>query len=205
MYIGILPANIRRNPTISDKAKLLYAEITATLNDEMNCTLTNEELGNYVGLGADATRGYLYELRDLQLICIDGLGKSRFISLPDRIVVIEGNVKEKKSKELKKTELADAVCELWNNAMDTRIRPTVKLVNTITNRAKEVESDSDILKAVENRIKLVNTNPWYDTPDGRRHKKNIYLVIRSEVDLNKHLYMEFKEDKKDQVTSFKLS
>lgn len=204
MYIGILPINIRRNPTISDKAKLLYAEITATLDEERNCTLSNEELGEYVGLGADATRGYLYELRDLEIICMDGNGKSRIITLPERVVVVEGNVKEKKTQE-KKRDLTEYICGLWNDSMKTRIRPTVKLVNTITNRAKEVADDNEVIDAVRNRIKLVNTNDWYDTKEGMVHKKNIYLVLRSEEALTKHLNMTFETGKKDQVTSFKLS
>mgnify|MGYP006172435027 CR=1 FL=1 len=204
MYIGILPINIRRNLTISDKAKLLYAEITATLDEERNCTLSNEELGQYVGLGADAARGYLYELRDLELICIDGSGKSRIITLPERVVVVEGNVKEKKTQE-KKRELSEFICELWNSEMGTRIRPTVKLVNTVTNRAKEVSDDNEVIDAVRNRIKLVNTNPWYETKEGMTHKKNIYLVLRSEEALMKHLSMTFDNPKTDQIKSFRFS
>ena len=43
-YIGILPVNIRRHPYLSPLAKVLYAEITASMGKDMSFTIGNTEL-----------------------------------------------------------------------------------------------------------------------------------------------------------------
>lgn len=191
---GVIPIYIRRNKTISDKSKLLYAEISDCTDDDGFCRRSNDQLAEYLDVSVSTLRNHLYELRDCELICIDGDGKDRRISFPERLVTVSFKG-EKKSPE-KRADLAEIVVAIWNEEiMGSRgIRITDPLIKSISARSKHF-SDEEIILAVKNRVKLVTINEWYNKPENSRHKKDIYLVIRSDRDLEKHLNLRFEDGK----------
>lgn len=192
---GVIPIYIRRNTLISDKAKLLYAEISDCTDDDGVCRKSNEELGDYLGISAVTVRGYLYELRDLEILCVDGEGRDRRISFPERMVIsrIEG---KQKSVQPKKEELANEIVSLWNSSITKERNISLKpnLLKTIVNRSKSY-SDDEILTAVKNRITMVNNSKWHHEKENLKFKRDIYLVLRSDKDLEHHMNMSFEQEK----------
>lgn len=193
---GVIPMYIRRNRDISDKAKLLYAEISDCTDEDGFCRRSNDQFAEYLGASVSTVRGYLYELRDMELICVDGDGKDRRISFPEKLVTVRVDGKKKESE--RKVDLANKVVDIWNSKITKGrgIKATDGLIKTITSRSKNY-SEEDILLAVSNRAKLVLSNEWYSKPENSRFKKDIYLVIRSDRDLEKHININFEDGREE--------
>lgn len=197
MYIGIIPVHIRRNKAISDKTKLLYAEITACMGSDMSCTLTNQDFGEFVGVKPNTVRYHLYELRDLGLIEIEGNNQERRITLPKGIVQVkEEDTKKKAPSVSKKKELTEELVAIWNEHFGMKIRATQGLINMVSTRSNTF-SDEEIIKAVTNRIAHVEEDEWYE--NNQKHKRNIELVLRDDNRLQRHLNEEIKAKEKNVV------
>ena len=185
---GVIPVHVRRNKQLSDKAKLLYAEITDFTDENGVCVTSNNDFAKYLSVSPTTARRYLYELRDMELICIDGDGSDRRITFPEKMVLVEAKEKPKQAKL--KTELTHRVVDIWNTHVVTRgIKPTPGLIQTVTARSKNF-TDDQILEAVTNRAKFVNSSEWHNKPENVHHKKNIYLCLRTDKDLERSLYLD---------------
>jgi hypothetical protein len=188
MLYGIIPVQIRHNGTISDKAKLLYAELTANCNEKRECTLSNDVLGEYLSCAGSTVRYLVSELRDLELISVEVNGPNRSITFPEHLVIVEGNAREKATQPNRRVDLTEEIVKDWNKKWGTRMKATHKLVSSVTARAK-VFSDEEIKQAIQNRIDNVENNTWYDDPKNARHKTRLDLVLGNDDDLDKYLNM----------------
>jgi len=198
MIYGIIPINIRRSQTIPDKAKLLYCEITATMNEQMECLLTNEEFAEILNVTPTTARRHIYDLRELGLINVTS-GENRVITLPDGIIRVDDESRKKKTvKNTEKAkELATEIVTTWNEMLGTRIRVTPQLIGVISSRLKGF-SEADVKEAVGNRISTVISSKWHNEDENRHHRNDIYLVIRDDKvmqkNLNSKIGKQFRED-----------
>ena len=69
-FYGLLPRIIRHNKNLKPNSKVLYSEITATLDEDGVCTKTNSYFQNVLGIGKSAISNCLTELRGQGFICI---------------------------------------------------------------------------------------------------------------------------------------
>ena len=63
-FYGLLPRIIRHNKNLKPNSKVLYSEITATLDEDGVCTKTNSYFQNVLGIGKSAISNCLTELRE---------------------------------------------------------------------------------------------------------------------------------------------
>ena len=62
-FYGLMPRIIRQNKDLKPNSKVLYSEITATLDEDGVCTKTNSYFQNVLGFGKSAISNCLTELR----------------------------------------------------------------------------------------------------------------------------------------------
>ena len=63
-FYGLLPRIIRHNKNLKPSSKILYSEITATLDEDGVCTKTNSHFQNVLGIGKSSLSNCLTELRE---------------------------------------------------------------------------------------------------------------------------------------------
>lgn len=201
---GVIPISVRRNKNLSDKAKLLYCEISDNTNEKGECLKDNQFFAECLNVTPTTARRYLYELRDMELICIEEL-EDRVITFPERLVVVEGGGKKKQERKLRR-DLAEKVVDIWNTHVSKRgIKVSPPLLQMVTTRAKSF-SDEEIIRAVKNRADFVNSSEWHNKPENIKHKNNIHIVLRSDVEMDRHVNMEQPkfEDDSNTVKVFKF-
>ena len=186
MLYGIIPISIRRNKMLSDRAKLVYCEITANMNEKSECRIGNEPLCEIFGVTDSSITKYIKELKEAEAICVTQEGAERVITIPERMVVFDKSQQSKKKKQDKKVELAKEVVSVWNEIMGVRIRVTNELISAVTARSKSF-SEEEIIKALRSRKEFVDKSDWHNQPENQRHRNNVYLVIRSDKELEKYL------------------
>ena len=69
-YYGFIPANVRHSSDLKPNAKLVYAEITACLEENGVCVKNNIHFSNVLNLHKQTISSYITELRRFRFINI---------------------------------------------------------------------------------------------------------------------------------------
>ena len=69
-YYAIIPANVRYDKNLKDKAKLLYGEITALCNEQGYCWATNTYFAELYGIAKETVSRLIKNLADQKYIYI---------------------------------------------------------------------------------------------------------------------------------------
>lgn len=182
-YIGILPINVRRHPYLSPLAKVLYAEITASMEKDMSFTLGNTELAEIYMTTPKIISSAISELSAREFIDVQVDGNNRKIYLPEKMIFVSEE-KKPKEKDEKLSSFAEAVIDFWNRNVGCKRRANPNIKAMIKARLKSY-SEHDIWAAVMNRATFVNESEWHNKPENLHHKTNITLVLRNDESLEK--------------------
>ena len=186
-YIGILPMNIRRNKHISSNAKVVYAEITATMNEDMCCDRSNYDIGESLGLSEATVSSCISELSAREYIDSQVSGSSRKIYLAEKVVFVEEKESEKEiSKSDEARRLTEEIVRLWKSKLGTKTRVTPKLIGWVRSRLKTFPKE-EIIDAVMNRYLFVKDSEWHNKPENLHHKTSLALVLRDDQVLQQSL------------------
>lgn len=69
-YYGVLPAPVRYADNIGEPSKIVYAELTATLNMDGFSTATNEQIGADLGRSVEMVAASISVLEDHKFVKI---------------------------------------------------------------------------------------------------------------------------------------
>ena len=89
-YYSVIPATVRYDPTLKDKAKLLYSEITSLANKSGECWASNEYFAKLYSVTERAIIKYLQDLKRKNYIDLKYEYKENSKEIKHRIIVVVG-------------------------------------------------------------------------------------------------------------------
>jgi hypothetical protein len=202
-FYGILPANVRYDKNLTDKAKLLYAEITAALDYTGECEEDIAYFSRLLDLTGASVRGHMRSLISGGYVCRETANKINMLSLPQKVVKVEE--KKKEIAESSHDVVVEAI-RLWNKLfkkeLKVGLRKTDELSQTVTDRLVSFSKD-DIMAALQNRHDFVRNSEWHNKPENMHHMPNISKVLGSDTVLLQNLNMTVQQRPPDWKTTTK--
>lgn len=118
-YYGIIPANVRYDQELPDKAKLLYSELTALCNEKGYCWATNDYFAQLYNIHKNSVSRLLTSLRNEKHITI--------------IMVYKENSREVKQRRIYLSTPKQNCVEGINKIVNTPINKIVKEKEQVIN------------------------------------------------------------------------
>lgn len=208
-YNSNLPAPVRYDVNINDKCKLLYAEISASINHLGYCDLDNTYFSALFGLSERSISKYISDLTSRRYIEIEIVqnNKRRIIIPTQAISFIQAPTLKEDLEVFEKEdqEFIDKYLDTWCKKLDTKIYLKHKKYKAVY-ALMQVFTKTEMEDAMENRINYVENSEWHKQAENKHHVTNIELLIRDEDALAKWLRMSNynkKEDGEDStITAF---
>lgn len=172
-YYAIIPANVRYDPNLKDKAKLLYGEITALCDEKGYCWATNEYFANLYGVSKTTIslliknlieKGYI----NSQIIYKEGTKEIlyRYLSIVNDPIKENLNTPIKENLKDNNTYINNTINNTYNNKF---IKPTIEEVKQYC-----LERNNNI--DAENFVDYYNSNGW---KVGKNSMKDWKAAIRT--------------------------
>ena len=191
---AILPAYIRYNRVLNHLEKLLYAEITATMDIHNECFYDISHFAKLLCVSDRTIHRGVSKLRELGFIEIVESVSHKTIKIPSVVIKSELNPLEERKKIQKEYEesvqkFSKKIVAEWNNLYGTRLRITPNIMTKVKARMSSF-TEEEIMKACRNRFKILADDVWFNKPENFHHKINIDLLLRSDDLLQKWLNLE---------------
>jgi DNA-binding MarR family transcriptional regulator len=123
-YYSIIPANVRYDKDLKDKAKLLYGEITALCNSKGYCWATNNYFAELYGVTKETISRLISNLAEKDYVRIEIIYENKQI-IERRIYIVQAELVQK--KEIINTPIDEKI----NTPIDENVNtPNDKKINT---------------------------------------------------------------------------
>jgi hypothetical protein len=205
-FFGYIPANVRYDRNLTELSKVVYAELSARINVSGLCELDSKDIADALGRKERSVANSLEALEQGGYIFITKDSGKRLVALSNSLLASspQAYIAPKKASKVssEETKAASRIIDRWNELFKTKFRSTGSLVDKVCARLK-VFSEDDILLAMGNRFKLVDQSDWWNKPENMHHKKNIDLLVRNDLFIEKFLNLEFDLPTKKEEQQFK--
>jgi len=189
-YNGVLPANVRYDKSLGDKAKLLYVEITAAFDDKGTCTKTDAYFSKLMGTTTRTVARALSELLKANYIT-KSLSSSRIrtLSLPTTViktVVVTEPVPEAKPEgEELLGETFDTLTKFWESQLNVKFsKSQLKSFFKMFRERQKMFDDLHIIKAVQSRIAYLRDSEYHNRPENREALAEMDIVLKTDTSVN---------------------
>ncbi|WP_099336461.1 helix-turn-helix domain-containing protein [Clostridium cadaveris] len=177
-YYAIIPANVRYDENLKDKAKLLYGEITALTNDKGFCWASNSYFAELYKVTKETISRLIKNLVDAGYITIELVYEGKEIL--GRKIYIESSIPIDKNINTPIDEKINTYCQKNQNPIDEKVKDN----NTINNKKekRKTEFDEVINSYTENQDLK---NAIYEFIKYRKSVKATLTTLALKKNLNK--------------------
>ena len=183
---GIIPAEVRYDRNLTDKAKLLYAELTAAANSYGLCEESNDILAKLLYTDGRTVTRAITKLVEAGYV-------ERVIHNKKRTLKLRGGLSTKEElsaveipKLEDKTEFCEKFISRWEERLSCKLYHHEEYHKSIRDRLLTF-TEEELNKALENRASFLLTSDWHQEPQNKKHITNIELLIRDNTTINRWL------------------
>lgn len=185
-YYAIIPADVRYDKNLKDKAKLLYAEITSLCNEEGICLATNDYFANLYGVSKTTISLLIKELVEYgyinsQIIYKEGSKEilNRYLSIVK--YPIKENLNTPIKEKLKVNNNIYNINNINNNIIDNKYDKYIISNEYIISKKKENKKDINIFlkeRKIEYENEFIDVWKLYPKKVGMQKSKEYYVNAR---------------------------
>lgn len=145
-YYSILPAEVRYDNYLRDKAKLLYSEITALSNKDGSCYATNKYFADLYGVSTTTISTLINELVEKGYL--------------ESEIVYKGGTKEILNRYLK--ILKGGYLKNFKGGIKENLKDNNTSINITSINKKEIIKEKEKKEKLEQYMKEVGESRWFD-------------------------------------------
>ncbi len=177
--MSFMPASVRYDTTIGDRAKLLYIEVTANVDNMGICRQDKIYFADMFDLTERGVSLVFADLIKAGHLAVHEEEGEKFVRLTGGYQPTEITVKRKPELRKVTKEETYPIIDKWNEQHGTKYKSTGVIVQHIKARLLTFTQE-EILKAFDNRFAHVSTDSWWNKEENHRHKINIDPMIRND-------------------------
>ena len=146
-YFAVLPANVRYDTRLKDKAKLLYGEITALCNEKGFCWASNNYFAELYSISKGTVSKLLSELKKYGYINIELIYKGNSKEVKKRIIALLSN------STIPMVITDNTYSQFRKKPMDKNDKENIININNILSHFSEKKCFSKVNKLTDSRKK----------------------------------------------------
>ena len=146
-YFAVLPANVRYDKRLKDKAKLLYGEITALCNEKGFCWASNNYFAELYSISKGTVSKLLSELKKYGYINIELIYKDNSKEVKKRIITLLSN------STIPMVITDNTYSQFRKKPMDKNDKENIININNILSHFSEKKCFSKVNKLTDSRKK----------------------------------------------------
>ena len=146
-YFAVLPANVRYDTRLKDKAKLLYGEITALCNEKGFCWASNNYFAELYSISKGTVSKLLSELKKYGYINIELIYKDNSKEVKKRIITLLSN------STIPMVITDNTYSQFGKKPMDKNDKENIININNILSHFSEKKCFSMVNKLTDSRKK----------------------------------------------------
>jgi hypothetical protein len=182
---GIIPTVLLQDKSLSDGDKVMYTILAAHVDTNRRCKHNEDYFAEFRGVDARTIRSQIKNLVNAGFVYQHKTTLGTELELATDTIFGEG-------KADIVTRTTKGLISYWNSVMDTEI-PYTTVIERFVRRRMRNFSPEQLLRALQGRVALIKSNPWYTRPENISLSKNLQYAIETDERVQENLAQDIED------------